>query len=106
MVVCGAGHISIPIIRIGKMLGFHVTVIDDRLSFANTARKEGADTVICKPFGEALEEINGSTGHYFIIVTRGHRYDQDCLSQIIGKKNAYIGMIGSKVRVKLVKDFF
>ncbi|EXG85263.1 xanthine and CO dehydrogenases maturation factor, XdhC/CoxF family [Clostridium sp. ASBs410] len=105
MVVCGAGHISIPIIRIGKMLGFHVTVIDDRLSFANTARKEGADTVICKPFGEALEEIKGSTGHYFIIVTRGHRYDQDCLSQIIGKKNAYIGMIGSKVRVKLVKDF-
>ena len=105
MVVCGAGHISIPIIRIGKMLGFHVTVIDDRLSFANTARKEGADTVICKPFREALEEIEGSTGHYFIIVTRGHRYDQDCLSQIIGKKNAYIGMIGSRARVKLVKDF-
>ncbi|PJJ29401.1 XdhC family protein [Lacrimispora celerecrescens] len=105
MVVCGAGHISIPIIRIGRMLGFHVTVIDDRLSFANTARKEGADTVICKPFGEALQEIEGTAGHYFIIVTRGHRYDQDCLSQIIGKKNAYIGMIGSKVRVKLVKDF-
>ncbi|ADL03555.1 XdhC/CoxI family protein [Lacrimispora saccharolytica] len=105
MVVCGAGHISIPIIRIGKMLGFHVTVIDDRVSFANTARKEGADAVICKPFREALEEISGSTGHYFIIVTRGHRHDQDCLSQIIGKKNAYIGMIGSRARVKLVKDF-
>ncbi len=104
MVVCGAGHISIPIIKIGKMLGFHVTVIDDRVSFANIARKEGADTVICKPFREALEEIQGSIGHYFIIVTRGHRYDQDCLSQIIVKKNAYIGMIGSKARVKLVKD--
>jgi xanthine dehydrogenase accessory factor len=104
MVVCGAGHISIPIIRMGKMLGFHVTVIDDRLSFANTARKEGADAVICKPFGEALEEIEGSVNHYFIIVTRGHKYDQDCLSQITGKANAYIGMIGSRARVKLVKD--
>lgn len=105
MVVCGAGHISIPIIRIGKMLGFHITVIDDRLSFANTARKEGADTVICKPFREALEEIEGSESHYFIIVTRGHRYDQDCLLKTISKKNAYIGMIGSRVRVKLVKEY-
>lgn len=105
MVVCGAGHISIPIIKIGKMLGFHMTVIDDRVSFANTARKEGADAVICKPFGEALEEIEGSSGHYFIIVTRGHRHDQDCLSHIIAKNNAYIGMIGSRARVKLVKDF-
>ena len=104
MVVCGAGHISIPIIKMGKMLGFHMTVIDDRVSFANTARREGADTVICKPFREALAEIEGSTGHYFIIVTRGHRYDQDCLSQIVNKTNAYVGMIGSRARVKLVKE--
>ncbi len=104
MVVCGAGHISIPIIKIGKMLEFHITVIDDRVSFANTARREEADVVICKPFREALAEIDGSAGHYFIIVTRGHRYDQDCLSQIVNKKNAYVGMIGSRARVKLVKE--
>lgn len=105
MVVCGAGHISIPIIKIGKMLGFHITVIDDRLSFTNHAKAAGADVVLCKPFQEALEEINGSLNHYFVIVTRGHRYDQECLHAITAKKNAYIGMIGSKARVKLVKEY-
>lgn len=105
LVVCGAGHISIPIIKIGKMLGFHITVIDDRLSFANNAAAAGADVVLCKPFHQALSEIEGSAGHYFVIVTRGHRYDQECLYEITGKKNAYIGMIGSRARVKLVMEY-
>lgn len=105
MVVCGAGHISIPIIKIGKMLGFHITVIDDRMSFTNHAKAAGADVVLCKPFKEALQEIKGSPNHYFVIVTRGHRYDQECLYAVTGKKNAYIGMIGSKARVKLVKEY-
>lgn len=105
MVVCGAGHISIPIIKIGKMLGFHITVIDDRMSFTNHAKAAGADVILCKPFQEALQEIKGSANHYFVIVTRGHRYDQECLYEITGKKNAYIGMIGSKARVRLVKEY-
>lgn len=105
MVVCGAGHISIPIIKIGKMLGFHITVIDDRMSFSNQAITAGADIVLCKPFKEALKDIQGSENHFFVIVTRGHRHDQECLYEISGKKNAYIGMIGSRARVKLVMDY-
>lgn len=105
LVVCGAGHISIPIIKIGKMLGFSVTVIDDRLSFADNAAAAGADVVLCKPFHQALSEIEGSVNHYFVIVTRGHRYDQECLREITGKKNAYIGMIGSRARVRLVMEY-
>lgn len=105
VVVCGAGHISMPIIKMCKMLDLEVTVIDDRITFANNAIKEKADKVICKPFYESLNEIEGSNGTFFIIVTRGHRYDQDCLEKIIDKENAYIGMIGSKVRVKKVLEY-
>lgn len=104
-VVCGAGHISMSIIKMCNLLDLPVTVIDDRLTFANNAVRAGADKVICKPFEEALNEIDGDNGTLFIIVTRGHRYDQDCLRNIIGKENAYIGMIGSKVRVAKVLDY-
>ena len=45
LVICGAGHVSMQIISIGRMLGFHVTVIDDRLQFANNAITYGADEV-------------------------------------------------------------
>lgn len=105
VVVCGAGHISIPIIKICKLLDLPVTVIDDRITFANNALEAGADKVICSPFEEALSNIEGSSGTFFVIVTRGHRYDQTCLENIIFKENAYIGMIGSKVRVAKVLDY-
>lgn len=102
LVICGAGHISMPIIKMGKMLDFHVVVIDDRPKFANDARRENADLVLCEPFSDALDKIKSDENTFFIIVTRGHKYDQDCLEKIIEKKNAYIGMIGSKKRVGLV----
>lgn len=105
VVVCGAGHISMPIIKMCKMLNLNITVIDDRIKFANNAAEAGADKVICNSFENALDSIEGSESTFFIIVTRGHRYDQDCLEKIIAKENAYIGMIGSKVRVKKVLSY-
>jgi len=105
VVVCGAGHISMSIIKMCKLLELPVTVIDDRISFTNDAIKAGADNVICESFEKALKNIEGDKGTFFIIVTRGHRYDQTCIKSIIEKENAYIGMIGSKVRVKKVLDY-
>lgn len=102
LVICGAGHVSMPIIGIGRMLGFHVTVIEDRPIFADHARKQGADRVLCEPFEKGLDQIPGDKDTYFVIVTRGHRYDQICLSKIAEKQHAYIGMMGSKLRVKTV----
>lgn len=104
-VVCGAGHISISIIKMCKLMELPVTVIDDRIKFINDAVKAGADNVICDSFDNALEKVSGDDGTFFIIVTRGHRYDQICLEKIIEKENAYIGMIGSRVRVKKVLDY-
>lgn len=104
LVICGGGHVSIPIIKLGRMADFSVTVIEDRFSFANNASLAGANQVICEPFEQALKKIKGDKHTFFVIVTRGHRFDQLCLETIIHKENAYIGMIGSKIRVKKVKD--
>lgn len=104
IVICGGGHVSMPVISIGKMIGCHVTVIEDRPKFADNARRQGADEVICRSFEAALEEIDGDHDTYFVIVTRGHRYDKECLRAIAQKKHAYIGMIGSRRRVALVKN--
>lgn len=104
-VVCGAGHVSIAIVKMCRLLDLPVTVIDDRLEFVNNAKAAGADKVIYEPFEKALDKINGDDGTFFIIVTRGHRYDQVCLENIIKKENAYIGMIGSRLRVGKVLDY-
>jgi xanthine dehydrogenase accessory factor len=105
VVVCGAGHISISVIKMCKLLDLPVTVIDDRHTFTDNAIRAGADNVICETFEKALDKITGDNGTYFIIVTRGHKYDQVCLEKIIEKENAYIGMIGSRSRVRKVLDY-
>ena len=104
LVICGGGHVSMPVIRIGIMLGWKVTVLEDRPQFADHARSAGATEVICKPFEEALDQIRGDRDTYFVVLTRGHRYDQVCLEKIIEKEHAYIGMIGSRRRSAMVKQ--
>ena len=104
LVICGAGHVSIPIIEFGRKTGFHVIVIEDRIRFADHARKAGADQVICDNFADGMSRIPGSPDTYFVIVTRGHSFDTDCLRMALRKQNAYIGMMGSRKRVGIVLD--
>lgn len=97
-VICGAGHVGIPMIKLASFAGFEVIVVEDRPSFADQARKAGADRVICGSFEKGLEEIEGGQQTYFVVMTRGHRYDEVCLKMILKKSYAYMGMMASRGR--------
>ncbi|SJZ76544.1 XdhC family protein [Garciella nitratireducens] len=102
VVICGAGHVALSTISLCKLLDLPVTVIDDRPSFTNKAIEVGADNIICESFESALDKIPGDKSTFFVIVTRGHRFDQLCLEKILKKESAYVGMMGSKVRVRRI----
>ena len=104
IVICGGGHVSMPIIQLGRQIGCYVTVLEDRPKFADNARRAGADKVICDTFEAGLEQIPGDSDTFFVIVTRGHVYDRICLESIVRKPHAYIGMMGSRRRVAQVKQ--
>ncbi|MDD6223252.1 MAG: XdhC family protein [Lachnospiraceae bacterium] len=104
IVICGAGHVAEAVLKISRILEMPVTVIEDRKEFADEARKSGADRVICAPFGEALHQLQTSPETYFIVMTRGHIWDMECLREIVKKPNAYIGMMGSHRRSAMVKE--
>ncbi len=103
LAICGGGHVSAAVVRLGKMVGFHTIVFEDRPKFADNARAAGADEVCCEPFETGLDRIDGSVDTYFVIATRGHRYDHVCLRKIAEKEYAYVGMIGSRRRVAMLK---
>lgn len=105
LVICGGGHIALPLCNLGKMLDFNVTVIDDREEFANYHRFKTADNVICESFSEVFKERRFSKNTYFVIVTRGHKDDRRCLEAVIDKDYAYVGMIGSKGKVATVVTY-
>lgn len=103
LVICGGGHVSLAIVKMAKLLKLPVTVIEDRPMFANQIREAQADEVICDSFEHGLAGIESDSDTYFVIVTRGHRYDRACLETILKKRYAYVGMMGSRSRVLLLK---
>jgi len=101
-VVFGGGHISLPLVQMLTLLDFVVTVVDDRPEFANQSRFPGAHKVICESFQQAFTQLAIGEDTAVIIVTRGHKYDMECLRATMGSKARYLGMIGSKKRVREV----
>ncbi|OPY74512.1 MAG: putative xanthine dehydrogenase subunit A [Syntrophorhabdus sp. PtaU1.Bin058] len=102
--IYGAGHISQYISRTAKMVDFHVTVIDDRAYFANKERFPEADEIIVDEFGDVFGKIHPGRNSYAVIVTRGHKHDAVVLEGALKWPSRYIGMIGSKRKVKIIYD--
>ena len=102
--VLGAGHISQPLCMLLAQLGYAVTVVDDRPDFANNRRFPQAEQVICQNFTQALAELRLASYGAIIVVTRGHRSDMECLQAVIDQPAAYVGMIGSQGRVRIVMN--
>jgi len=104
LVVCGAGHIAVPLARFARAVGFQVTVIDDRSDFAHPSRFP-ACAVITENFTTALRDMPLDSSSYVVIITRGHEHDVDCLMEILPKEAAYVGLIGSRRRVHFVLEW-
>lgn len=103
LLICGAGHIAIPLARFAQEVGFAVTVLDDRPDFANPPRFPGCE-VIADDFITALRRIPINRSTFVVIITRGHEHDAECLTEIIPHQTAYIGLIGSRRRVSFVLE--
>ena len=104
LILCGGGHVSLETAYMAAHLDFELIVLDDRAEFANRDRFPMAAHVLAAPFLEALESLGSRPTDYFVILTRGHAYDSDCLEYILRGQYAYVGMIGSRVKVAAVME--
>lgn len=98
LVICGAGHVAFDLAKIASCLDFYIKVIDDRADFANRERFPFADEVICDSFDNLKKHLEPNA--FNVVVTRGHKADFDCVKKILSIPYKYIGMIGSKLKVK------
>jgi xanthine dehydrogenase accessory factor len=102
LLIAGAGHIGQALAHLGALTGFDVTVIDDRAEFANRARFPEAREVVVDDIESAVVRypIDGET--YVVIVTRGHRHDAVALRACLDSPAQYLGMIGSRRKIRLI----
>lgn len=103
LIICGAGHIALPLSALAKILGFKVTIIDNRKEFANKVRFPHVDKIIVGDHAAQLAEIPIEPNTYVTIVTQGNEYDFECLKVVVKSPAAYIGVISSKP--KCIKFF-
>ncbi len=102
LVIVGAGHIARPLCRVGAMLGFRVTVLDDRPEFATRERFPEAAVVHRADFSDPFRGVRMGPGTHLVLVTRGHKYDFEALRDVLRRPAApaYVGMVGSRRRTR------
>jgi xanthine dehydrogenase accessory factor len=102
LVIIGAGHVGLAIAQIGELLDFEITVIDDREVFANRERFPMAEQILVADPTTGLDGLALDDQTYVVLVSRGHRVDEEALRAAVGRGAAYIGMIGSQRRTATV----
>ena len=104
LVICGAGHIALPLSWMAKVIGFYVVIIDDRKQFANKQRFSHVDRVILGDHAKELSKLKITSDTYITVVTQGNEQDFQCLKEAIKSEPGYIGVISSQPkRIKFLK---
>lgn len=101
--IFGAGHVSKETAAILDIIEFETIVLDDRSEFANKDRFPNSRIIVL----DSLENISGldiDDDSYILIITRGHLYDYNVLNWALKTNAYYIGMIGSKSKIKMTYE--
>jgi len=104
LLIVGAGHIGQAVGNLAPDLDFDVWVVDDRADYISPERFPRAERRIAGPIDRVLRELSIDANTYCLIVTRGHNHDEQALDHLIDRGARYVGMIGSKRKIKLIFD--
>jgi len=103
LVIFGGGHIGKALHRLAPLLGLRVVIVDERAEFSGAERFPGARTVCALP-AVAAEELAVGPRDAVLVVTHQHRHDLEAVRAVIEYRPAYLGMIGSRGKVRKTRD--
>lgn len=103
LVIAGGGHVAKALTRQAQLLGFDVTVLEDRPEYANRERFDGA-TVINAGVAESITALNYGAQAFLVVATRGHKMDAECVLAAARTNVRYIGLLGSRRKTVLIAD--
>jgi xanthine dehydrogenase accessory factor len=103
--IVGAGHIAQKLAPLTTMVGFQTFVLDDREDFISPDRFPSVDKcILLENFENVFQALPIDNQSYVVIVTRGHQFDKSVLGQALETEATYVGMIGSRRKIKLTFD--
>jgi xanthine dehydrogenase accessory factor len=104
--IAGSGHVAQAVAPMALQLDFEVTVFDDRPTFASKRFFPEASRLRVGTWEELLREPLPPRPAFGLVVTRGHQRDALVLARWIQQPFAFLGMIGSRRKARLIFDQF
>ena len=104
--IAGSGHIAQAVAPLAWQLDFAVTIFDDRPELANHEIFPRAIALRVGNWGEILAEPFSETPTFGLIVTRGHNHDALVLESWVRRPFAFVGMIGSARKWRIISEKF
>jgi xanthine dehydrogenase accessory factor len=107
LLIVGGGHVGQAVARLAAEVDFDVWVLDDRQRYASRERFPAAGRLLVGDIGRALAQLvqtDITPSTYALIVTRGHHHDEEALYHLASSSAGYVGMIGSKRKIKLIYE--
>ena len=102
LVIAGGGHVGLALAKMGAMLEYDVTVIDDRPEFSERERFGPGIDVIRMDMADALRTMPIGWNSFIVIASRGHKLDAACLREAVKRDARYVGLLGSKRKTVLI----
>lgn len=99
LIIVGAVHVAIPLTKLGKMLGYRVTIVDPRGAFATIERFPHADSVIVEWPEDAFSLLTLTSSTYVAVLTHDPKLDLPALMAALNSEARYVGLIGSRATV-------
>ncbi len=96
LIIVGAGHVSIPLARMAKVLGYRVIVVDAREAFATRERLPDADEILVEWPDEALGHLPLTSATAVAVLTHDEKFDVPALDAALHAPVFYVGAIGSR----------
>ncbi len=104
LIIVGGGHVGLKVAELAQQVDFDVWVVDDREDYCNPQRFPGAQRLLCGSIEDVVANLEVDSDTFCIIVTRGHNHDETALFHLAEKPARYLGMIGSKRKIRLIFD--
>ncbi|TWT32043.1 XdhC family protein [Blastopirellula retiformator] len=104
LIIVGGGHVGKAVAALAQDADFDVVVCDDRGEYLTADRFPGEIERVAGKLDVTLPQLDIDARVFCLIVTRGHNHDEEALSRLIDRGAAYVGMIGSRRKIRLIYD--
>jgi xanthine dehydrogenase accessory factor len=105
LIIFGAGHVAVPLVRFAKALGWRTIIVDGRERYATRERFPDADEIRIGLLADIAEQLTYDASTFVVLVAHDYKFEVPVLRVVLAREPAYIGLLGNRRRGRAVLDF-